>query len=106
MALMGTALMVTVTITSSAFLNYWLTPQGMEDITGLGIELPQMIHGSSSPGADGSSTLTSISLNESFAWDVNIELRGVPPIRFEGLRFSAGGDLLELLAAQGWTPLS
>ena len=37
-----------------------------------------------------------------YLWDVSVTFRNAPPVVFEGLDVGDGGDLLTLLAAQGW----
>jgi hypothetical protein len=47
----------------------------------------------------------SVELDSNYLWDVYLTFRGAAPVTFEGFNPEAGGDLLTLLAAQGWEPL-
>lgn len=97
--------LVTVTCSVGTTSHYWLSPRAVLDTaSGLGIELPVggIQHGWVTVALNGSPTVLSLQLDNSFLYDVRIESRNAPPIFFDGFNPETGGDLLELLAAQGW----
>lgn len=96
---------VTVTLTIGATCHYWLTPQANEDITGLGVTVPSIVHGSIGPNSDGTSATLTLALDSSYHWNVALTFRNAPPVYFDGFQPGSGGDLLTLLAAQGWVSL-
>lgn len=91
--------MATITLTVTAQCHADFIPQGREDITGLGVAVADSII-----GMVVTDTL-SVDLDSGYLWDVCLRFRGASPIVFAGFNPEAGGDLLTLLAAQGWLPL-
>lgn len=96
---------VTVTSTIAATCHYWLTPKAVEDTTGKGISVGDIVHGWVSQNADGTPATLSLQLDNAYMWDVLMDFRGAPPIVFSGFNPGSGGDFLTLLAAQGWMSL-
>ena len=95
--------MVTVSSLIGTTCHYWLTPNAKLDTTdGEGVEVPAIQHGWVTIALDGSPTLLSLSLDSGFTYDVLMDFRNAPPIRFEGFAPGAGGNLIEMLSAQGW----
>lgn len=107
-----------VTLTTNATTHYWITPQPAISTTGAttDVSVLNIVQGWVSDGTptpygapDGTFTETwpttvTFALDDSVLWDFDISFRGAPPIRFQGLNVTGGGDLLVLLTAQGWTP--
>lgn len=98
----GASTLVTVTSTIGATCNYTFMPQANEDVTGLGVTVPAMIRDVVQPDPGASKTL-SVTLDNRYKWDVDLQLENAAPIVFSGFNPGSGGDLLTLLAAQGWT---
>lgn len=96
---------VDVTLTLGATCHYWLTPRAAEDTSGAGITVPDIVHGWIAPDDDGTPASITWQLDSAYAWDVTLEMRNAPPVVFSGFEPGSGGDLLTLLAAQGWAPL-
>lgn len=111
---------VNVTLTTSATTHYWIAPEAtITAATANDINVPDTLMGFVSNGAIGNGvygsddnlfsdawpTTLTFPLDDSVLWDLNITFRGAPPIVFQGLNVSGGGDLITLLEAQGWTPL-
>lgn len=104
--------MTTVNITaalSGVTAHYVFTPQAIEDITSdTGITAPDIIRGWANPEASNSGGIPqsiNVALDNAYTWDVDISFRNAPPIVFSGFSPGDGGDLLTLLAEQGWQPL-
>lgn len=96
---------VTVTATINARCHFWLTPQPIASSSG--VTVLDTVYGWNDPNVsfgdgDGTPDL-SLPLDDSTTWDIRISFRGAPPVCFDGLNVSGGGDLFELLTAQGWT---
>jgi hypothetical protein len=96
---------VTVSTTVQTTCHYWVSPKAIESTTGAGVELPAIVNGVVIPTAQGTPTPLSLSLDNTFTWNVSLDFRGAPPVYFEGFAPGAGGDLLTLLTAQGWVSL-
>lgn len=96
---------VTVTLTVGTPCDYWVSPKAMEGVTGLGVVAPPIVHGSIAPDATGTPVTLTMTLDNGFAWNVALDFRNAPPVYFEGFQPGSGGDLLTLLAAQGWQAL-
>ncbi len=95
---------VNVTLSAAATVHYWLQPQANIDLTtGTGVEVPNIVHGWSTQVDTQIPEITFV-LDADFKWDIHLEFRGAAPIDFFGFQPGAGGDLLEMLAAQGYTP--
>jgi hypothetical protein len=96
---------VTVTSTIGASCHYWFTPQAIESPTGGGVTAPAIVHGAIYPNTDGTPATLSVALDAAYAWDVDLTFKNAPPVTFQGFQPGTGGDLLELLTAQGWVAL-
>lgn len=97
---------VNVTLTAGITLHYWLQPQANFDVTsGAGVSRPATgIISGWSAWVDGTSEpQLTFAMDAAFRWDIRLTFRGAEPITFKGFQPGAGGDLLELLTAQGWT---
>lgn len=92
----------TVTLTVSTTCHFWFSPKAIEDVNGLGVTTPDIVHGWSD-GTPDTPSVISVILDDGYEWDVHLSFRNAPPVDFEGLAPGAGGDLLTLLSAQGWT---
>jgi hypothetical protein len=92
---------VTVTATLGTTCNYWITPEPVWNTSGSGLELPLGIQSGYVSAGD----VLTLDLDNSTSWDVYMEFQGAAPVIFPGLNVTGGGDLFELLAAQGWTSL-
>lgn len=89
---------VTVTSPIGATCHYWFSPQAIE-ASSTGVTVPDIIQGWLQPGQ-----ALSLSLDDAYLWDINMNFRNAPPIVFDGFAPS-DGDLLTLLSAQGWEAL-
>lgn len=97
---------VTVSLTIGTTCYYWLTPQASVDtVGGTGLIVGDIISGSVSEPADLTPVVQDFLMDNSFAWDLRLDFRNASPIEFYGFLPGSGGDMLELLTAQGWTPL-
>lgn len=90
--------MATITLTVNAQCNADFIAQAREDITGLGVSIAAPIIGMLVTDN------LSVDLDSNYVWDVYLRFRGAAPITFTGFNPGVGGDLLELMAAQGWAP--
>lgn len=90
---------VTVTLTIGTTCHYWLTPKPVDFV------LLDIVHGWIAEDADETSATLTLTLDDSALWDVRMTFLGIPPVEFDGLDVTGGGDLLDLLTAQGWMPL-
>lgn len=89
---------VEVTLTLAVTCHYWFMPQAHFDLTtGAGITMPDPIHGFLTDGQG-----LDVQMDPAFRWDLSLRFRNADPIYFEGFQPGVGGDLLELLTAQGW----
>jgi hypothetical protein len=95
---------VTVTATIGTTCHYWLTPEPTVAYDGSGLNVLDIVSGYSAESADETPASISLDLDDSTTWDIRLVFEGAPPIYFESLDVSGGGDLFELLQAQGWTP--
>lgn len=95
---------VTVTCPIETTVHYWFSPKANEDVTGLGVEVPNIQYGWFSESEDGSPTMLTVVLDDSFSWDVSLEFENAPPVIFTGF-VPAAGDLLTQLSSQGWVSL-
>lgn len=98
---------VNVTSTIGTTCHYWFTPQAIIDVTGsdLGIVLPDIVNGWTYETTDITPIQQSWALDNAYIWDVYLTFQGAPPIIFPTFNPGSGGDLLTLLAAQGWVAL-
>lgn len=55
-------------------------------------------------GTPSTSSSISVQLDDDFEWIVQMDIQNGPPVQFVGLDVTGGGNLFELLEAQGWTP--
>jgi len=97
--------LVTVTATIGATCHYWLTPQPQVATDGSGLNVLDIVHGWTAEVADQTPVTLSLDLDDSTTWDIRFEFRNAPPIFFDGLDVTGGGDLFALLSAQGWSAL-
>jgi len=97
--------LVTVSATLGVTCHYWFSPQAVESPSGSGITAPGIVHGYVTPETAGTTATLSVELDNAYAWDVRLSLENAPPVEFEGFQPGSGGDLLTLLAAQGWVAL-
>ncbi len=96
---------VNVTLTAGVTVHYWFTPQAIFDVSaGNGVASTGIVSGWSAWVDGTSEPQLTFELDNAFQWDVSLEFRNAEPITFEGFQPGNGGDLLELLSAQGWTP--
>lgn len=101
-----TAVTVSTELNGNVTAHWTFSPIATEDTsTGTGISVPGIVRGWANSEGDGTiiANTLSVSLDNAYLWDVDINLRNAPPIRFYGFNPGSGGDLLELLSAQGWT---
>lgn len=96
---------VSVTAQIGATCHYWFTPEPVWDFTGQGVNVLDSQIGWTAETTDQVAQTVTFNLDDSTLWDVNLSFRGAPPVEFKGLNVSGGGDLFELLNAQGWQPL-
>jgi hypothetical protein len=96
---------VNVNLVVGATCHYWIAPEASESVSGLGVTVPDIVHGWIGENPDGSSATLTVQLDNSYTWDVNLEFRDAPPVYFDGFEPGNGGDLLTLLTAQGWVQL-
>lgn len=94
---------VTVTATFGLTCHYWIIPQAVFATNGDGVFTFDIVHGWAA-GLDGP-VAASFPLDDSALWNIRLSFLGAPPVEFDGLDVSGGGDLFELLAAQGWISL-
>lgn len=90
---------VSITMTVGIQGSFFFLPQAAIDLTGAGITAPAPINGSLPSTAP-----LDIQMDAAYLWDIYIQFKNADPIAFEGFNPGAGGDLLTLLSAQGWTP--
>lgn len=95
---------VTVTVSIGTTAHYVLIPKAVEDATGLGVTVPDIIYGWTDKGLDGAPSVLTLALDDQYVYDVDMSFRNAPPIVFKGFRPS-DGDLLTELTAQGWVSL-
>lgn len=91
--------LVTITMTVGATCDYLFLPQASESLTGSGVSSPEAVSGYLFLGAP-----LSVQLDASYKWDVSLSFRNASPLSFQGFQPGAGGDLLTLMAAQGYSP--
>lgn len=96
---------VNVTMTVRTTVHYDFTAQALESTSGQGILVPSPVFGWLGTDALGNPQVLTVALDNSYSWTVNIRAKGAPPVYFEGFQPGSGGDLLTLLAAQGWVIL-
>lgn len=94
----------TVTLTVGTTCQYWLTPQAIQDITGLGVEAADIIQDWAPVDSSTGPVTIEFNLDDTFVWDIILTFKNAPPVIFNGYQ-PVSGDLLQTLAAQGWTPL-
>ena len=94
---------VAVTMTVGVTTRYWMAPVADQSTTGSGVTAPDIVQGYIYP-ADGATSQMSVQLDPGYDWDVRVSFRNAPPVYFDGFAPGSGGDLLELLTAQGWVP--
>jgi hypothetical protein len=92
----------TVTASIETTCHYWFTPQAV--ISDTGVTVAEIVNGWVA-GTEASPTTLSLTLDDSFVWDVALDMENAAPVRFEGLSVTGGGELFELLRVAGWTPL-
>lgn len=86
---------VTVTASISATCHYSFVPA---PIMTSGVTVLRPTYGSIHPDYGS----LSVALDDSTVWDVHLTFKGAPPVNFDGLNVTGGGDLFDLLNAQGW----
>jgi hypothetical protein len=96
---------VTVTAKVGATCHYWFTPKASLSLSGQGLNVLDLVHGWSFESADQTPVTLTWTLDDSTTWNVYLSFQGAPPVLFENLNVSGGGDLFGLLSAQGWTSL-
>lgn len=88
----------TVTFTTSGAAAWAFIPKAVENVDGFKTETT--VVGYDAVGGD-----QSVTLDDAFPWDVEINFQNAPPVHFQGLSVLGGGNLYTLLSAQGWTSL-
>lgn len=99
---------VPVTITSNAAnIHYGIFPTPVIDLTGNGVESDTSHWGYINPWqdntGDGETTTQTVNLNPILTYTVAMDIEGSPSIIFSGFQPGTGGDIFEMLTAQGWT---
>jgi hypothetical protein len=93
----------TVTATFTTVCHYTFIPDPDFSLTGAGLQMPAYVQGQVL-GAPGSPQVLSVQLDSAWTWDVNLRIQGAPPVQVDGFSAAGGGDLFQMLAAQGWSP--
>jgi hypothetical protein len=94
--------MQTVTATFETTMSYWLQPVYAYSTTS-GIE-SELIQSGILYGAPTSSSSLSLTLDDTFLWNVRLTGQNMPPVQWLGLSVVGGGNLFELLVTAGWVP--
>ena len=89
----------TITATFTTVCHFTFIP--IPDFTVSQGALPVFIDGYL-PAAPDSPADMSVVLDDAWHWDLNFRFQGAPPIEFNGFNPSGGGNLFDLLTAQGW----
>lgn len=92
----------TVTATFETTMSYWLQPVYAYSTTS-GIE-QTVIQSGILYGASTSAASLSLTLDDTFLWNVRLTGQNMPPVEWLGLSVVGGGNLFELLVLAGWVP--
>lgn len=92
----------TVVATFTTVCHFTFIPEPVISVTGADFQPPAYVQGYI-PGAPDRPLALSVQLDDGWTWDVNLRIQGAPPVQVAGFSAVGGGDLFEMLSAQGWS---